>query len=191
HFAREPRPQQRRTTMIQTLVGTVKTWKLFEHTRQFAEVTLPYTEANELFMPVRYNGLTGMGEQRVILPAHLRKLKKAMEAGQYTPTPASAGLRNKHREAVRYEKHSDGTVTFRLEVDSNDPLPLTDGGHRMEAIRRIIKETEEKLALAKDDCEKAKLQAQRDEARNLPVTVTIYLDGEPQRDFINLQAGRN
>jgi hypothetical protein len=176
--------------MMQTLTGTVRTWKLFGHTRQFSEVTLPYREATELFMPVPYNGLSGKGEQRDINPAHLRKLKKAMEVGNYTPTPGSVGLRNNHRDALARQTHSDGTQTFSLEVNRNDPLPLTDAGHRMQALGAIVKELQVRLGKAADETERAKLQAQLDEVQALPITFTLYLDGDPQKDFVNLQAGR-
>src|SRR5262249_44933322 len=81
----DPQSHHWRNKMNETLTGTVKTWKLSGHTRRFAEVSLPYGKASELFMPVRYNAMTGKGEQRDINPAHLRKLKRAMEAGEYTP----------------------------------------------------------------------------------------------------------
>lgn len=177
--------------MIGTLTGTVKTWNLMGSTRKFGEVTLQYAAANELFMPFRYNALTGKGEQRNIDTPHLRKLKKAMESGDYTPTPGSVSLRKKHRDAIKYETRDDGTETFTLEVDSNDPLPLTDAGHRMEAITAIVKEAKTKLALAKTEKDKAGFQKTIDEATKLPITFTVYLDGDAQRDFVRLQAGRS
>ncbi|MFO0964619.1 MAG: hypothetical protein U0793_03400 [Gemmataceae bacterium] len=41
-----------------------------------------------------------------------------------------------------------------------------------------------------DEAERSRLEADIIEVDALPVTATIYLDGDPQHDFINLQAGR-
>src|SRR5262249_1650502 len=151
---------------------------------------LPYGKASELFMPVRYNAMTGKGEQRDINPAHLRKLKRAMEAGEYTPTPGSVGLRKKHREALVIEASPGIGETFRLTVNSDGPLPLTDAGHRMEALALLVKETKAEVEKAKDDKGKAEARAKLDEILALPLTFTVHLDGDSQRDFVNLQEGR-
>jgi hypothetical protein len=171
--------------MQKTLTGVERTWKLLGHARRFAEVTVTYSEASELFRPVPYNALNGRGEQRASIEPHLRKLKKAMESGEYTPTSGSVGLRQKHREQVTYEGG-----TFSLTVNSADPLPLTDAGHRLGAIARIVSDLQAKVRAAKDDQEKAEHQAQLEEALSLPITFTIHLDGDTQKDFVNLQSGR-
>lgn len=174
--------------MQKELSGVVRTWALMGNSRQFSEITLPFAEANELFMPVRYNGTSGQGEQRAICPSHQRKLQLAMERGDFTPTPISVSLRKKHREALQYPPGE--TRTFSLVVDSDDPLSLTDGGHRIESLFQIVKEAKVAWAKASTDEERAKLQAIIDEANSLPITATIYLDGNPQTDFVNLQLGR-
>src|SRR5258708_7864359 len=176
----QKQPQPRRTTMLKTLIGPVKTWKLFGNVRTFSEVTVPYGEFAELFVPVHYNALTGLGEQRDICPAHLRKLKNAMESGKYTPTPASAGLGKKHLDALVIQEGA-----FTLSVSSDPPLPLTDGGHRREALAAILNELNEKVAAATDEKEKKKLQAEIEGVLALPVTVTLYLNGDTQIDFVN------
>src|SRR5262245_55795186 len=126
---------------------------MFGNARRYSEVTLPYAVATELVMPVVYNALNGKGEQRNIDKGHLRKLRKARGSGQYTPTPGSIGLRKKHREALAFETRPDGTEAFRLEVNSDDPLALTDAGHRMEALKAICKDLKDKVAKAKDEAE--------------------------------------
>lgn len=163
--------------------GNYHVWSLLGHERGFADVTLTYKEAVEYIMPVRYNALTGRGEQRELFEAHVRKLRKEMEDGNYTPTQISAGLRKSHLASL--VRQEDGT--FELTVDSGDPLPQTDGGHRYEALSRIEKSVRESL---KKDPENVELNERLDEILTLPIGVRIYFDGSPQRDFINLQAGR-
>jgi hypothetical protein len=117
--------------MRATLSGIVRSWSLKRHSRRFSELTLPFREVNELVKPVQYNAFTGTGEQRDVVEPHVRKVKKAMESGEYTPTPVSVGLGAGHRKQVRFETLPDGTDVFRLDVRSENPLPLTDGGHRL------------------------------------------------------------
>ena len=173
--------------MSYTITGSWTNWTMFDVTRKYGTVqNLPYSQATKLIMAVPYRGETGKGQQRELVMAHVRKIKAEMEAGNFTPTPVSAALENRHREHLKLENEQ-----FVLEVNPQDPLLHTDGGHRFEAISLVIKELKTKLEKTKKDTDKEKLQRWIDQAENMPCTVTVYFDGDPQRDFINLQAGRS
>lgn len=174
-----------------TLTGAVKTWKLNGHTRKFAMVTVPYHEARELFCAMTFDAVCNQGEQRELCSAHVRKLKKAMESGEYTPTPASVGLRKEHRKKLTIQPRTDGSEEFTLEVDGAHPLPLTDASHRLAAIGLLLEEFEKNRDKVKTPEKKEEFQKRVEEVLALPITCTVYLDGETRRDFVNLQAGRN
>jgi hypothetical protein len=167
------------------LTGAIHTWELFGKTRTFGETTLPYGQASKVLRAVRYNALAGKGQQREISEPHCRKLVAAMEEGVFTPTPVSANLTKSHREHLKIDNG-----TFRLEVTEDNPLLQTDGGHRFEALYRITKDLEKRLKEASGEAEKAKLSKWLDQANNAPCTITIYIDGDAQCDFVRLQACR-
>lgn len=169
-----------------TLTGEVHTWEAFGHRRTFGVVTLPFERAKALIKPQRYNALTGKGEQRSIFDSHMKKLRSAIESGDYTPTPVSANLSKKHQDHLKVR---DGFFT--LKVNDREPLLLTDGGHRFEALSSHATSLSEALE-NKDlsEADKKTLKAQLDSILNAPITVTLYFDGDAKRDFVNLQAGR-
>lgn len=167
------------------LSGPSVKWNLFDHIRNYGTATVTFSEATEAVMAVRYNGVTGKGQQRELVDAHVRKLRKELEHGTFTPTNVSASCSKKHLDNLRNE----GGV-FSLEVDSDDPLLHSDGGHRYSALSQIIKDLQDKISKEKDDEKLAQLNRWLEQAKNLPVTITIYFDGNPQQDFINLQAGK-
>ena len=177
--------------MKKKLRGNVITWTLAGRTRRLAEISLPFKEARELFVPAPYDALKNEGEQRDVKMSHVRKLKRAMEAGEFTPTPGAVGLREQHVKAVKYQTLRNKTTVFDLEVDSKQPLPLTDGGHRMESLNQLLLEANELLAQSKDKQEKLNYEARVNEILALPFCCTLYLDGDTRQDFINLQSGRS
>jgi hypothetical protein len=158
--------------LVVILTGTVHTWRMCGNVRRFAAVRLTFEEADAVVRSECYDASTGKGEQRALDEAHVRKLRQAMEAGNYTPTPGSLGLREDHRKAVVYDRTADNSVTFRLEVNSDNPLPLTDGGHRLEAIRRIVQALREKLAHETDEMKRFLLQYDFDEALSATPSAT-------------------
>ena len=179
-------PLQQEQPMVGKLTGVFTKWTLFDNKRQYGTVqNLPFYEAREFVMAVRFNGQTGTGQQREIVESHVRRLKREMEAGAYTPTNISAACSKKHRQALVLNE--DGT--FALPVNSDDPLLHIDGGHRFEAMDRIVKELEGKLAKAGEK-DKGRLARCLEQAKAVPVTVTVYFDGEPAQDFVRLQQGR-
>lgn len=178
-------PTSRPPATKKQLSGEVHTWELFDQKRQLGVVILPFGEASQYLKPVLFDGARGTGQQREIVQGHVRKLKTAMENGSYTPTPASANLDKAHRKGLVMDNRE-----FILEVSSEQPLLLTDAGHRFEALRCIANELEEKFASAKDGKDKEKQKGWLDQVLRAPVTITLYFDGDAGVDFVNLQQGR-
>ncbi len=173
--------------MTGTLTGSWTNWVLCNHGRKYGTVqNIPFEQANELIMAHGYNGQTGKGQQRAIVESHAKKIKQEMRAGNFTPTPISAALEKRHLELLTL--NDDGT--FSLTVNSKDPLLQTDGGHRFEALKLLSVELAETLAKEKDEGEIAVLSRWLKEIKALPITVTVYFDGNAAKDFVNLQAGR-
>lgn len=169
------------------LTGTYTTWTLCDVTRQYGTVqNLRYSEAVELVKPVPFKGETGKGQQRALVQNHVRKIKREMRNGNFTPTPVSAALEDRHLAGLTL--NPDGT--FSLVVKSQDPLLHTDGGHRFEALGQLIEELEAAAEKAKTDEERENLTRWAEQAKVVPCTVTVYFGGNPQQDFVNLQAGR-
>lgn len=173
--------------MVGTLAGTWTNWVLCDVSRKYGTVqALPFSEVQNFLMAVRFNGQTGKGQQRELIEPHVRKLKKEMETGRFTPTPTSASLAPQHRDKLVL--NDDGT--FVLPVDSEDPLLETDGGHRYAALAALIADLRTDLERATDDEEKSRLARWLAQAEAVPVTITVYFDGDPSLDFAALQAGR-
>jgi hypothetical protein len=157
------------------LEGPVHTWGLGGG-RRFLSVVVPYRTARDVFVADLYDAKKGSGEQRREIDSHVRAIRRDMLApgGEYTPTAVAAGLRGRHLDGLVVE----GGVG-RLDVSPETPLPLTDGQQRFAALRQIV-EAAEKAGDA--DLLEAALSA--------PIEVTVHVDGDTQRDFLNLQKGR-
>lgn len=165
---------EERKSPAMTVEGAVHTWSLGETKRQFLVTTLPFRDVRKLTRACPFSAASGQGEQRQSQPAHVRKLRNEIEAGRYTPTPVSAGLRETHQQLLVIT----GDVA-KLAVELDEPLPLTDGFQRMSAL-------EELLAQSKAPCDEKKAS----EILSLPVTLVVYLDGDTQSDFLNLNQGK-
>jgi hypothetical protein len=140
--------------------------------REFLVVTVPFADARRAVRGDPFNGLTGRGEQRVRHDAQARKLMRAVAKHRYTPAPLAASVTT---QAVT--RNADGTVT--VAVPEGDPLKLVDGVQRLAGLgdlKAALHADEEHAAAALVDA--------------LPVTLTVYLDGDPQEDFLNLQLGK-
>lgn len=141
--------------------------------RDFVETVLPYGTAYHVFKPELYNFNTGKGEQRNEIARQANKIKNAVIDGTYTPTPIAANVRTKQREII-VEKENRAI----FELSSENPLALTDGQQRFAGLKKLLDE-----AIFKED---HLLQAQ---ILSAPISATIYLNGNTQRDFINFQLG--
>jgi hypothetical protein len=167
------------------LAGQVREWDFGGKSRKFVDVCLSFAQARQVFKPKLFSALSGHGEQRPQTASQLRTLRGAILGGTYTPTPLAASLRKQHRESMLVDGGS-----FRLEVSADKPLALTDGGHRMRSLEDILADFRR---VADDpgagaDVREHALQAIEQLGR-LPISATVYLDGDIQADFLNLQKG--
>lgn len=203
-------------TKSMVVTGTVYRWVMpnrvrdevsrqFEevlHERAFGVLQWKFGEIEEFTKVYVFNPQKSEGEQRHIVDSHAQALKRDILAGVFTPTAVSCNLYKVHKSAL-VEK--DGN--FSLEVSAKAPLPMTDGGHRVEAVRRVRNEftakrdealAKVKLALGKENREVAEQQqGVADFYENaiamvaeLPFVVMLYLDGESKVDFLNFQRGK-
>lgn len=170
-----------------TLQGIVNTWGLADAKREYIVVTIPYGEAWHLFKAVPYSASKGKGEHRSISSGHAMKLRKEMEEGRFTPAPISVGLRPNQAAELRYEQTSQGRIVW-LSVHPDDPLPLTDGGHRFEALRELRERAEKRLQAATTEVEREKAQSSLALVDQQPITAIIHLNSNTQKDFLRLQA---
>jgi len=154
--------------------GQIQKWSLSGTERKYLVTTVPFDVVNRFTKASPFSATTGEGEQRKRQDGHVRKLREEMAAGRFTPTPISAGLRATHLAKMKLSKEK---VT--LEVSFDDPLPLTDGFQRISALKCLLEAAEKKQDIAGIR-----------ELQNLPVTIMVYLDGNTQTDFINLNQGK-
>lgn len=155
------------------LKAEVQTWDVSEDgsgARRFATLTVPFGTARVVFKPEIYNAQSGKGEQRQAIDNHVRGIERDMKNGEFTPTAVSVGFRDRHRKACTFTKKH-----FSITVAKGDCLPLTDGHQRFTALGRLAEKAEGKHL--------AKILA-------TPISVTLHIDGDPQRDFINAQKGK-
>jgi hypothetical protein len=170
--------------MPRILSGPVHEFALMGHVRRYSKVTMPLVEALNFFEPVPYDAHTGLGEQRVAKPAQVKSLRLAMRKGEFTPTDWAANVPPELQGRV----DRDGGL-FSLELPDGKTLPLTDGGQRRSALLGLIEEQEDRLANSTSPADQEEAGAILDELSALPITTTVYLDGTPQLDFLNLQKG--
>lgn len=137
--------------------------------RRFIQVCVPFAVARDLFKPVFFDGQTGRGEQRHANDAHTRRLVRRMLAGAYTPTPVNVTVPVDGRAA--WVKTADGLTT--VTVPAGRSLSLVDGHHRGGALDLLARGQ----------------VADRSLVMSCPVPAIVYLDGDPQDDFLNLQDG--
>lgn len=166
------------------LSGEVFNWNLCGN-RVYATVTMSFSQACEAIMPYHFDATNGEGEQREVVAAHARKLKKEMLEGRYTPTPVSAGVHPSHKKRLTIENGR-----FAIDVDPGEPLPQTNGQHRFEALHQILAEVKDKLKKAKTEEEKKELEKRITLINALPISILLNLDGNPAIDFVNLQASK-
>lgn len=160
-----------------TLSGKVSNFALKgQSNHRYIAVTIPFGEARDIFAPDFFNVKNGKGEQRQATQSHVNKLRRAMETDEFTPCCVHAGMKKHHQAAVQYD---EATGVASISVASNDKLPFINGNHRASALENI-----RKAALDANDLEQlASVDA-------LPVTAMVLIDGNPQKDFLNLQIGK-
>ena len=140
--------------------------------RHYIVVTTTYAEAKKYFSSEKYSIDTGTGEQRDLVLTHVKELRKELEAGNFTPTSISVGLRDSQRSALTYYP-KDTKAKVGLFIPLGETLPLLDGGHRMAALDLL-----------------SQLPTYKEDIENSSVTALIILDGNTKKDFLNLQRGK-
>jgi hypothetical protein len=158
--------------VTQEIKGQIRDWNLnkAEGRRRYIEVSVPFSVARLCFRTDVF-GVEEEGEQRESIDAWVKRLKKEIASGNFTPTQFGVGLRQRHRDKINLNKN-----TAALTISESDPFPILDGGHRFAALELLREETEGTPFSKLVD--------------NLPIGVRVYLDGNPRVDFINLQAGK-
>lgn len=174
-----------------TISGLIHEWRFGKHSRLFSSMILRFSEALKLMRVNPFDGLTNKGEQRLQLPAHVSSISAAVRSGKFTPTPWCCNVPSHMQSRIKIE---DGQ--FRIELSDNEFLSQTDGGHRRESLLKIIRDSE--LLLKKERSATkpnlqviAELELAIKDVQQLPISVTVYLDGPPATDFLNLQRGRS
>jgi hypothetical protein len=189
--------------MSTAIKGTVRVWGLTESKREYINVSTTYGEARLLFKSDPYSALSGKGEQRGIVENHAKRLRREMEAGTFTPCSFHVGVRKNQLKNVQYEE-VDGLRTATVPLDGLETLPLTNGGHRFQALNWIRDEAEKAVKDAKAVEAKATTDEAKAEAANAvvaaeaflelvdnqPIEAMVLLNGSTQDDFINLQYGK-
>lgn len=170
------------------LSGPVRRWKFLEHTRLFSELTLPFADIVNLVEPVPFDARTGRGSQRQQFSSHVSSLRREINTGAFTPTTWSANVPPELQKSVQLS--SDGTA-FTLNLKDGQSLLLTDAGHRRAALLTLHEEWVDSLGKAKTFAERARAEQAVADIEALPITVLLYLNGDPQSDFLNLQKGRS
>lgn len=161
------------------LTGDVFEWTLGT-TRKWSSIVLSVREIRDGFDIDYYDAATQCGQQRLQVPSHLRAVRRAINNGEYTPTTFSASLSGYD---VEFEAGK-----FRLETD--DKIPLINGSHRLTVILEDVEKLQEKLAKTEDESAKQDIEQEIEKLLSQKVLVELYLDGDPQLDFVRLQMGK-
>jgi hypothetical protein len=168
-----PTPRVSKTPSVEFPALRIHQWQTNpKHpARRWVSLTIPFSEAVELFQAREYDFAKDSGEQRPLTKSWISQLRKRMETDEYVPAPWSACLRPSHDK--RAEWHENGTVT--LKIDPKDPISLIDGNHRKHGVIKLYE-----FAQKRGDVATMELINQCD------ITVLIYL--EPKRSRENFQA---
>lgn len=154
------------------LEGPVHSWTLCKHKhRNFISVVIPYRDYRQASKVEQYSARKGSGQQRPVTPSHSARLRRAMQDGSYTPVNNyGVGLTRDQRKLVRYEERG-GVPWAVIDIDQTGPLPSINGFHRADSLKDLSENGVE-------------------EVHDQPIGVTVYLDGDPQEDFLNFQKGK-
>lgn len=158
-----------------TLTNKIESFGLKDNKRRYVVVTLDFQNAKKLFSADRYRAETGQGEQRELVMAHVKALRKEMEDGNYTPTSVTVGLRSEQEGVVLkfLDLKSDESPHAEISLADGATLPLLDGGHRFSAMEYLWEQ-----------------EAYKEDIGKSSVTALVLLDGNTKKDFLNLQKGR-
>jgi hypothetical protein len=158
--------------------------------RRFLVFTTTVREARQHIKSVPYSACTGEGEQRQINETHVKKILRDMREGEYTPACFAASVPPAFQKGVLITKDEKGKEHAKIKLEDGENLHLPDGGHRLEAIERLIREYREAAKKAPDYKEAKRLNQLADELEESDLLFIVYLDGDPQIDFVKLQLGK-
>jgi hypothetical protein len=136
--------------------------------REWISVNVPFAQAREVFKPEQFSADSGVGEQRGLVEGNVKVIRLAVENKDFTPCAVGVGLRPEHQQFVL--RSADGKQ-ITLNLPQGTTLPVLDGGHRLEVFERLLSEGKQ-------------------EVLGWDVPVLVHLNGDPKRDFLNLQKGR-
>ena len=152
------------------IAGKVLDFDVSGFSRKYIVGAMRYGNMRTVVGAETFDSKTGQGEQRAVIAAHAKKLKRDMALGKFSPTTWTIGTRDFHRKAIKVDKNQMAT----LEVDEKNKLPLLDGNNRTEALELLRVEG----------------GAMQRTVDNQMIPYLLYLDGDTREDFITLQAGR-
>lgn len=135
--------------------------------REWISVNIPFSEARQVFKPEQYSADTGEGEQRGLVEGNVKVIRAAVDNKDFTPCSVGVGLRPDQQKYVK--RTEDGKAI--VEIPDAVTLPVLDGGHRLEVFERLLTDGKQ-------------------EVLGWDVPVMLHLNGDPKRDFLNLQKGR-
>lgn len=150
--------------------GKVNVWDLSggekNYERKYLNLDTTYGTLRDYSKKSVYDVTTSEGEQREASIKHVKKLRKSMSDGTYTPVGFSAVVSNEG--CINYIKGGKAEI----ELTESNKLILLDGGHRVDALE-ILRSENETL---------------RRKVDNQPIPLMVYLDPEKRKlDFCNLQ----
>lgn len=154
-----------------TINSKVEQFGIGDKKRKYVVITTDFENAKKLFSAERYRCDTGAGEQRELVMAHVKTIRKEIEDGNFTPTSVTAGLKSEQGRVVPGENGIP--ETFQLDVPDNATLSLLDGGHRFHALELLYA-----------------YPAYKEDIGKSAITALVMLDGSTKKDFLNLQKGR-
>lgn len=150
----------------------VHTWNTGGTAIRYVVYTLPFKDFNRYFEERLFNVDTGEGEQRINDNSNVNKIKKDMSAGEFSPDSTHAVMLDSQFDDLI--DIDDAKNTAIITLDANNPIPLVNGFHRKTVLGKLKESEDDNL----------------DVIDNLPITVMIYLDGDPKHHFLNLQKSK-
>lgn len=173
--------------------GNYFTQRLAGHERKFASVCYTYEFLNQIGQAKPFNAYHGKGNQREYKDSHASFISKKMIGGEYTPTSLCLSFDDEQLTRLKIDEKEK---TFEYNGPDDDKLLLSDGQHRMGAIKLVLDHLRAALKVAQERENPSQeaisaLNLQIKETLECELPVTILLDGNNMKDFAALQAGRN
>lgn len=160
-----------KTVKADEMHGIEWTWTLGGSAIKYFIIQATYGKIRKYFRPLQYDAKTGKGVQRKLIDKWVKKIKRDMSKGRYSPTVAYATVEQVHHDRKIIQIHHR---KVKFTGDINYPVSLTDSQHRFAAMEEIRAESTKMQWL---------IDAQ-------PIIVQVNLNTDPVEDFLNYQKGR-